>query len=270
MGRGKSTQSKALIAACQEILTEIQPASGRAVCYQLFIRRLIPDMSKGCTNAVGTQLVYARRQGLVPWEWIVDETRDAERPGTWADPARFIPTALAAYRRDRWAHQSTWVEVWSEKGTVRGTPAPILRTYGVTFRVMHGYTSWTCLKDVADECLYSVKPLIVVYVGDYDPSGMGMSTDDLPKRLAELGARPTIQRLAIDRTFATNAALPAFAADEKRHDPRYAWFVAQYGAQCWELDAMAPPALRAVVEAAEKRSLEQVLGTWHAVLTGER
>jgi len=160
---------------------------------------------------------------------------------------------------------------------------------GVTFRVMHGYTSWTCLKDVADECLHSVKPLTVLYVGDYDPSGMGMSTDDLPTRLAELGAFPTIQRLAIDRTFATNAALPAFAADEKRHDPRYAWFVAQYGAQCWELDAMAPPDLRAVVEAAivariepdawqrcarveaaEQRSLEQVLGTWQAVLTGER
>ncbi len=131
MGRGKSTQSKALIAACQEILTEIQPASVRAVCYQLFIRRLIPDMSKGCTNAVGTKLVYARRQGLVPWEWIVDETRDAERPGTWADPERFIPAVMASYRRDRWAQQSSWVEVWSEKGTVRGTLAPILRAYGV-------------------------------------------------------------------------------------------------------------------------------------------
>jgi len=40
MGRGKSAKSLALIDACYEILQEIQPATVRAVCYQLFIRTL--------------------------------------------------------------------------------------------------------------------------------------------------------------------------------------------------------------------------------------
>ena len=31
-----------------------------------------------------------------------------------------------SYRRDRWADQPEWVEIWSEKGTVRGTIAPVL------------------------------------------------------------------------------------------------------------------------------------------------
>jgi hypothetical protein len=46
-----------------------------------------------------------------------------------------------SYRRDRWAQQPRRLEVWSEKGTVRGMLAPVLDKYGVTFRVMHGYSS---------------------------------------------------------------------------------------------------------------------------------
>ena len=51
-----------------------------------------------------------------------------------------------AYRRDRWSDQPHWIEVWSEKGTVRGTLAPVLLDYGVTFRVMHGYGSTTATR----------------------------------------------------------------------------------------------------------------------------
>ena len=39
------------------------------------------------------------------------------------------------------------IEVWSEKGTVRGTLQPVLREFGVTFRVMHGYSSATTLHE---------------------------------------------------------------------------------------------------------------------------
>ena len=39
-------------------------------------------MSKAETNKVSMQLVWAREQNIIPWEWIVDETREAERPNT--------------------------------------------------------------------------------------------------------------------------------------------------------------------------------------------
>ena len=35
------------------------------------------------------------------------------------------------------------VEVWSEKGTIRGVLKPVLDEYGVGFRVMHGFGSAT-------------------------------------------------------------------------------------------------------------------------------
>ena len=137
MPRGKTKRSLDLIAASAEILQAIHPATVRAVCYQLFIRQLIPSMAKTSTNRVSAQLVYAREQDLIPWDWIVDETRDAERPGTWANPEQFIPAVLQSYRRDRWEQQTARLEVWAEKGTVRGTLAPVLQPVSYTHLRAH-------------------------------------------------------------------------------------------------------------------------------------
>ena len=68
--RGKAQKSLALIAAAKEILEQIKPATVRAVCYLLFTRKLIPNMSKGSVAMVGEQLVYAREEEIIPWSWI--------------------------------------------------------------------------------------------------------------------------------------------------------------------------------------------------------
>src|SRR5690606_34476511 len=54
-GRGKAEATRKLIAACREILDEIQPATVRAVCYRLFTAGLIPDMGKASTDKVSRQ-----------------------------------------------------------------------------------------------------------------------------------------------------------------------------------------------------------------------
>ena len=151
MPRGKAASSLQLIDACYTILEEIQPATVRAVCYRLFVGGDIASMAKTCTNRVSSQLTYAREEGLIPWEWVVDETREAERVPAWTDPEAYVDVVKRSYRRDRWAQQPRRVEVWSEKGTVRGTLAPVLNEYGVTFRVMHGFASATSLNQVAEE-----------------------------------------------------------------------------------------------------------------------
>ncbi len=86
-GRGKSRRSINLIAAAYHILSEIQPASVRAVCYQLFTRKLITSMAKTETNKVSRLLRDAREDGTIPWTWIVDETREPERINAGEDPA---------------------------------------------------------------------------------------------------------------------------------------------------------------------------------------
>ena len=231
-----------------EILAEIHPATVRAVCYRLFVAGVIPDMSKGSTNAVSRRLVWAREQALMPWEWVVDETREAEQSASWRNPEELLRAAVSQYRRDYWQDQPAWVEVWSEKGTVRGTLAPVLDKYGVAFRVMHGYTSATCVNDIVELTASRDQPLHVLYVGDWDPSGLHMSEIGLPSRLARYGASVMMHRVALtDENVGVN--LPSFPALTKLGDPRCSWFRQRYGDECWELDALSPVKLRACVEA---------------------
>lgn len=268
MPRGKTAKSRALIDACAAILAEIHPATVRAVCYQLFIRGLLDSMATACTKRVSAQLVDAREAGMVPWAWIVDETRDAERQFTgWENPDAFMRSMRDFYRRDRWAMQPVTIEVWSEKGTVRGTLAPILQQYGVTFRVMHGFSSATTVHDVAQETQASTKPLHVLYVGDHDPSGLYMSEVDLPARLERYGGVLTLTRLALTGDDVV-AGLPTFAADTKTTDTRYQWFLRHHGVQCCEVDALSPPVLRDRVEAAIRETLDP--HAWARAETTER
>ena len=97
----------------------------------------------------------------------------------------------------------------------------------------------------------------MLYVGDFDPSGMCMSERDLPKRFADYdGDHITIKRIALTREHLRG--LPSFPATDKRKDTRYNWFVANYGKRCWELDAMDPNDLRDCVEEAIKELIEPV------------
>lgn len=282
-GRGKSPRSLALIEAIRTSLAEIQPASVRAVCYRLFVLKLIASMVKSETNRVSTLLTWAREHHIIPWGWVVDETREPERVNAWDDPAAYVETVKRAYRRDRWTDQPESIEVWSEKGTVRGTLAPVLHAYGVTFRVMHGYGSATAVHQAAQDSQRGEKRLTVLYVGDWDPSGLHMSDVDLPRRLQAYGGRVDLIRVALTEAD-TRSGLPSFSVETKRRDPRYRWFKERYGATCWELDALSPVVLRdrveqaivdrldpvawkraEVVEQAERDSLTSILATWPGI-----
>ena len=261
--RGKAQKSLDLIDAAFRILEEIQPASVRAVCYRLFIAGLIPGMEKRNTNRVSVQLTYAREHGIIPWEWIVDETRRPEIISTWTNPEELLAAAVRQYRKDYWKDQPAWIEVFSEKGTVRGTLAPILDKYGITFRVWHGHTSSTAVHDVAEVADASDKRLTVVYVGDRDPSGMHMSERDIPGRLARYGRKDNadVIRIAIaECDTLPKAKVPWFRASDKKKDPRYGWYVKKFGHRCWELDALSPPILRDRLEAAIVSRLD--LAAW--------
>jgi hypothetical protein len=269
MPRGKTQRTKDLIAASHAILADIQPATVRAVCYQLFIRNLLESMGVLCTKRVSSHLVYAREAEIIPWEWIVDETRKAEEHFSgWEDPTAFMESMQWMYRRDRWAMQPRTVEVWSEKATVAGTLRPVLRQYGVTFRRMGGFNSATKVHEVAEASQMSPKPLHVFYVGDWDPSGLYMSVEDLPRRLARYGASLTLTRLALIEDDILSDELPSFDPGTKKTDTRYQWFIDNFDTQCWELDAMSPPILRARVEAAIVAKLD--LDAWHRAEQVER
>jgi hypothetical protein len=256
-----------------------QPITGRGIGYKLFTAGLIPSMGTNDMQRVYRLLKHAREQGIIPWSWIVDETREMERVSSWTDPAEYVVAVSRSYRRDFWVHQPVRVAVVSEKGTVRGVLRPVLDHYGVGFLVLHGFSGATTIYNIAQDD--DGRPLIVLYVGDFDPSGLFMSQCDIPARLVKYGGDfVELRRIALLRHHLDG--LPSFPASDKKKDPRYAWFVQNHGHRCWELDALDPNDLRETVEAAikgtildrdawercstceeaERESLQQVLARW--------
>jgi len=251
----------------------------RAVAYQLFTRKLIPSMSTANVARVSRLLVIAREEGTIAWDWIVDPTRRVQRVSTWSDPTSFARCVQESYRRNKWDAQPKHLMLWSEKATVEGTLAPVLEQYEVPFQVLHGWSGATPIRSAAVENLNRAQDTLLLYVGDYDPSGMGMSELDLPRRLARYSSndpadkavsdawvaraladvRLEVRRVALteEDTEALGTAA-AFPAEDKAADSRYEWFVDHYGDSCWELDALSPVTLRQRVEAAILAELDPV------------
>jgi hypothetical protein len=255
MGRGMAKASLELISAMAEIVGEMAPITGRGVGYKLFTRGLIPSMSRSEMQKVYRLLVIAREQGDVDWHDIVDETRSVERVSTWRDPNHFARCVARSYRRDFWNQQPRRVMVVSEKGTVRGVLQPVLDEYAVPFLPLGGFGSATCVHDIAADD--DGRELALLYVGDWDPSGMNMSEVDLLKRFERYeGDHVDLTRIAL--TEDDLADLPGFPASDKAADSRYRWFVANYGDECWELDAMNPNDLRDRVEEEIKERIEPI------------
>lgn len=299
-GRGKAKKTLDLVDAAAAILEDIAPTSVRGVAYKLFTRGLIPSMEKRETDKVSRHLTWARKEGIVPWDQIVDEGREAASAGTWKDPERFAAAALRSFRRDRWESQPQRVEIWSEKSTVQGVLAPVLDTYGVTFRGFSGFNSTTVFHEIAVEP--RDRPLVAGYTVDYDCSGLFMSEVDAPRRLLEYGAHVHIGGVCLPYDCIPDADwkvpglrleewgdpadeclendyidlrrialvnedlefLPHFDVRTKRGDTRFPWYVEHTGetARAWELDAMDPRDLRDRVEQAILANIADP-AAWH-------
>src|SRR5262245_55134863 len=88
-GRGMARRSLELIEAMYAAAEAAQPITGRGIGYKLFAQGLIPSMAKSEMQRVYRLLKEARERHIIPWEWIVDETRALERVSTWDDPAQY-------------------------------------------------------------------------------------------------------------------------------------------------------------------------------------
>lgn len=276
MARGKGKATLELEQAILAIVEERAPINVRGIAYQLFTQELIPSMATKETARVSRITTEMRESGELDWRQIVDGSREVSRVSQWDSPTDLIRSAMDQYRKDRWLEQDVVIEVWSEKATVAGILAPVLDEWGVTFRVMKGWGSFTAVKSAAEdtvEAYFAGKQFKIVYVGDWDPSGLYMSEVDLPSRLNRYGATGQFERIAI---LEEDHHLPKFSALTKTKDKRFQWFSDRYGYDCWELDALDPNELRrrvdeqirtsinlplwersAVAEQAEKESMEE-------------
>jgi hypothetical protein len=247
----------ALIAAAAAILAKSKTAMTlRQLHYQLVARQVTPN-TRGAYKSLSKALAWARVHGVVGWDAIEDRLRVPRAVPQWRDLADFADAVLRSYRRDVWSQQPELVEVWLEKDALSSIVGDVLEPYGATLNVGRGYDGWSSLHAAAIRYRHAAeagRPVTVLYLGDHDPSGQDMVAS-LAGRLSEMGADPTIERVAILPEDIDRYQLPPDFT--KTTDTRRAAFVAKHGDRAVELDSLPVDALVARLGAAIVAHLDQ-------------
>lgn len=245
-------------------LRDYWPLTVRQVYYQLISTHYIQnthwfkyaDPTKGrpkdLFQAVSNQLKWMRIGGKIPWKSINDEHRIAgDKPG-WDDMEAFLNYIKDAidemsvnYRRCNAQNQENYVEVWLEKAALRHIITPITDMYCKRLIVNRGYASITFLHDFvlrAQEALKAGQKPVVLYYGDWDPSGENMLYASYQTLCKELGfTEATFYRGAINPDqFHLIKADPVILKQEDKRTPE---FVEKHGSKAFELDALHPEQL---------------------------
>jgi hypothetical protein len=111
------------------------------------------------------------------------------------------------------------------------------------------------------------KPIVLLDFRDHDPSVLQM-TEDLRTRFGKYAKDQELEVKRIALTIDQVKKHSLIPNPTKRADSRSANYVAEYGDQCWELDAIPPDELQRLVAS----SIEQYIDPtpWNAGLEQEK
>jgi hypothetical protein len=201
-----------IIPKVKEILQDrrsrgIPKATVRGIFYILVSLNLIPNV-KGAYKGLSRALVKAREQKIIPDSWIADESRRIiDIDDEYKSPEEVIDDELEYFdglpkeykdQIPRWYKQPIYVEIWVEKSAVARVFKSILdpddgsheERRQVRIIPNSGWTSRTYWIDNANRLIRKsmTRPdnVVVLYFGDYDPSGNKM-VKNLKKMLDEHG-----------------------------------------------------------------------------------
>jgi hypothetical protein len=237
-----------------DVLDAERPMTLRALYYRLASAGHIPATDPGY-NQVKRLTKTLREAGVIPITgWIVDRVRSTLKPSSWSGLADFGDTVRHAYRKDLWAQMPDHVELFVEKDAIAGTIQPITAEYDVALNVIRGDVSISFAGEIANLWKRIEKPIVVYYLGDFDPSGMGIEQELRDKLERYSGRIPLWQRLGV--TAADFEDFDLFPLPVKT-SARSASFVERYGTRCAEVDALPPNELRARVLAAIEAHIDQ-------------
>lgn len=221
----------------------------RQLYYQFVARDLLANTVRNYKR-LGSVVNDARLAGLVDWDAIEDRTRGLESLSHWRDPAEIVDVCAEQFRLDKWATQDYRLEVWIEKEALAGVFAGVCRKLDVPYLSCRGYTSQSEMWRGARRLLAFHKAVrrqkvVVLHFGDHDPSGIDMSRD-IEDRMNVFGCPIHFVRLALNRDQVDEYGPPPNPAKET--DSRFESYRREHGDESWELDALEPKVLVALVE----------------------
>lgn len=246
-----NTSSREIIEQVNNILAEYEAQgydlSLRQLFYQMVSRDLLPNTQKEYKR-LGDIVKNARLAGLVDWDMIKDRGRATVTNSHFESPAEILNIAARQFAINKWQDQSYHVEVMVEKQALEGVLVPVCEDLDIPFTANKGYSSASTLRErgriLGRLARKNGKRIIVLYMGDHDPSGLDM-TRDVQDRLSTFAeTKIHVERLALN--YPQIQMLKPPPNTTKENDTRAAAYAAKYKAS-WELDAVEPSALARIV-----------------------
>ncbi len=258
-----------IIAQANQILVSYE-AQGydltlRQLYYQFVSRDLFPaDWADKITGSVNNERSYkklgsivndARLAGLIDWSHITDRTRNMKQNSHWDDPESIIGACADSYAVDKWQNQQNYVEVWVEKDALVGVLEVACKPLDVPYFSCRGYTSQSEMWVAAMRLVKRVKAgkrVHIVHLGDHDPSGIDMTRDIRDRIELFIGAHVPgkvswfdLNRVALNMPQVQEYTPPPNPT--KLTDSRAQGYLSEFGEECWELDALEPSVLTALI-----------------------
>ncbi len=239
--------SLAMIDQANKIIEEYQAAGFdltlRQLYYQFVARGLIPNTQRSYKR-LGKIISNARLAGLTDWNAIVDRTRNLKGNSHWSSVGNIIRSCAYGYRLDVWADQPIQVEVWIEKEALIGVIEKPCMELDIPFFACRGYVSQSELRSAGvrakDRMLLNDQETVIIHLGDHDPSGVDMTrdNDDRMRLFSEDYGVTEVVRIALNWDQIEEYTPPPNPA--KTTDSRARDYIAKYGEDSWELDALEP------------------------------
>jgi hypothetical protein len=252
--RGFQEKTLHRIAQANEILEEYAAQGFVMTVRQLFYQFVARGLIENNFNNYKRLTVIiddARQAGLIDWDHLEDRTRALRIYPSWKGPEAFLLSVVRRYREDLWEGQDYRPEVWIEKAALLGVIEPICNEYRVPHFPTIGNTSQSEMREAGERYRgYLERGLIPVplHLVDHDPNGIDMTRDLIRRLELFAGEEIEVRRVALNMDQVREYNPPANFAKEL--DNNKAAYVEQFGTEeCWELDALAPPVIEALIRA---------------------
>jgi len=246
-------EAQALVTHANSIIAEYQAAGYtltlRQLYYQFVARAVIPNSEKSYKN-LGNIVTRARMAGMISWQAIEDRGRACKSPWTEEDLLTPVENLPHYIRFDQWARQDTYLECWVEKealgNVVERACSPLL----VPWLSCKGYLSaseaWRSGMRFAQK-MQEGKACVLIHLGDHDPSGIDMTRDNQERMdvFTRIPYGVEVKRVALNMDQVEKYGPPPNPA--KMTDTRAHAYIAEYGSESWELDALEPQVLEDLI-----------------------
>jgi hypothetical protein len=259
--------------AIKDVLKADHPQTVRQVFYQLVARGIIEKTELEYKCTVIRLLSEMRLADQIPWDWIVDETRQGKVTRTFDNIYDALSDTAKFYRRSALRDSDVYIEIWSEKEALAGIIWDAASEYDVPIETSKGMPSLTQIWGTACAVINAArkgKRSYIYQFGDHDPTGC-LIPKSLELRLRQFCAKydctfPVVERIALTKEQIRRYRLPT--RPTKREGNTHA---RDFAGRSVELDALPSRILRRMVtECIERHITPEALSALRASEESER